>query len=75
MGSVSNGSGLQLQVQVQIGTEPLPIHCLGHQCTRTVNSGKVRWSAPNLSELGELLVGCPAGLSVNLYNALVFAIG
>ena len=55
-----------------------PTHFLiggtGCQYTRTVNSGTVRWKSHNPSELCELAAGCPAGPSVDSYNALVFAV-
>ena len=46
---------------------------LGCQYARTVNSGMIRWISPNQSELGRLSAGCPAGPSVDSYNALAFA--
>jgi len=50
------------------------IGCPGPQCTGTINSGTVRWTSHNLSELGGLSAGCPAGPSVDSYNALVLAL-
>ena len=50
------------------------IGCPGCQSSRTVNSGMVRWKSPSPSGLGGLLLGHSASPSVNLYNALVFAV-
>jgi len=50
------------------------IGCPGSQYTGKVNLGPVRWKSSNLSELGRLAAGHPAGLSVESYNALVFAV-
>jgi len=47
----------------------------GCQLTRTVNLGTVRCKSPNLTGLGGLSAGLPAGPSVDLYNVLVFAVG
>jgi len=44
----------------------------GHQSTRAVISGMVRWITPNQSELGRLSACYPAGPSVNSFNALPF---
>jgi len=71
-GSVSNGSGPALRVRVRVGTDLVLNGGLGRQYTRTVNSGTVRWTFHNPSELGGLSAGCPAGPSVDSYNALVF---
>lgn len=46
----------------------------GSQYTRTVHSGTVRWISQNLSELGGSSAGCPAGTSVDSFNAFVFAV-
>jgi len=48
----------------------------GPQCqyTRTINSWTVWWYTPNLSDLGRLSAGCPAGPSIDSYNAQVFAV-
>jgi len=58
------------------GSEPtqFQIGGLGQQYTRTVSSGTVQWTSHNLSELGGLPAGCPAGPSVDSYNALVFTV-
>lgn len=72
--SVSNSSGPALWVWVQVGTDPFHIGGPGRQCTRTVNSGKVRWTSHSPSELGGLLVGRPVAPSVASYNALVLAV-
>ena len=68
MASVSNGSGY--------GSEPtcFQISAPGRQYTQTVNSDPVQWTSHNMSELGGLSAGCPAGPSVNSYHAFVFAI-
>jgi len=63
----------------EYGSEPtrFQIGGLGRHYTRTVNSGTVRWTSHNPSELGGLSAGCPAGCpagpSVDSYNALVFS--
>ena len=59
------------------GSEPKRCQngCTDCQYTRTVNSGMVGCKSPNLSGLGGLSAGCPAGPSVDLYNVLVFAVG
>jgi len=46
----------------------------GRQPTQTVYSGTVQWKSPNLSALGQLSADWPAGLSVDLYNALAGAV-
>ena len=60
----------------EYGSEPTrsQIGGLGRHYTRTVNSGTVRWTSHNASELGGLSAGCPAGPSVDSYNALVFSL-
>ena len=58
------------------GSEPTPFQ-IGGPCrrySRTINLGMVRLTSHNSSELGGLPVGCPAGPSVDSYNAHVFAI-
>ena len=61
------------------GSRSEPNHCQirgpGCQHTRTVNSGTDQYKSPNPSGLGGLSVGRPAGPSVDLYNALVVAVG
>jgi len=47
----------------------------GWEHTRTVHLGTVQCSSPNMSGLGGLSAGRPAGPSVDLYNVLVFALG
>jgi len=56
------------------GSEPTRFQIAGpgRQYTRTINSGTVRWTSQNPSQLGGLSAGCPAGRSVDSYNALVF---
>ena len=61
-----SGSGLEPNCR-QIGG-------LGCQHTQTVNSCMVRSKSPNQSKLGGVSVDCPAGLSVDSYNALAFAV-
>ena len=51
----------------QIGGPP-------RQYTQTVNFGTVPCEFPPASEFGGLSVGCPAGPSVDSYNAPVSAI-
>jgi hypothetical protein len=46
----------------------------GHQSIRTVDSGTVPSTSSYSSELGGFPAGCTAGLSVNSYNMLAFAI-
>jgi len=59
------------------GSEPNRCQIGGPGCqySRTDNSGTVRCQYSNLSELGGLSAGRPAGPSVDLYNVLVFAVG
>jgi len=45
----------------------------GRQYTWTGNSGMVQWTSPPQSDLGGYSLGCPAGPSVDLYNAIAFA--
>ena len=46
----------------------------GHQETRTVHSGTVRWGTTNPSELGMFSAGRPVGPAIDSYKALVFAV-
>ena len=46
----------------------------GRQSTGSVDSGTVRLLTPNLSELGRLSAGHPAGPPTDPYKALVFAV-
>jgi len=71
---VSNGSGQSLRVWILVGKDPAlqwqSCWSIHHNC----HSGTVEWISPNLSELGGLSVGSPAGLSVDSSKALAFAL-
>jgi hypothetical protein len=71
--SVSNGSGLSLEVRVLGATEPLPNwrSRLWIDLNCQFRNGSIE--IPNLSALGGLSVGCSADPFVDSYNALVFA--
>ena len=57
------------------GLEPNPRQNGSHDCqsTRNVNSGTVQWISHNPSQLAVLVADCPAGPSVDSYNAMAFA--
>ena len=71
--SVSDGSGPSFRDRVWVGTEPLPNWLSGLSIDRNCQFGYSSMEILNLSELGGLSAGCPAGPFVDSYNALVFA--
>jgi hypothetical protein len=67
-------SDLRFQSGFQLGLNHRQIQGSGRQYTQPVNSGILRWEAPNPSEFGGLSACGPASLALYSYHALAFAV-
>jgi hypothetical protein len=67
-------SDLRFQSGFRLGLNHRQIQGSGRQYTQPVNSGSVRWAAPNPSEFGGLSACGPASLALYSYHALAFAV-